>query len=809
MNKIYTILFAVLITSNLILSQVPKTISYQGYLTDASQNPISGDQPLTMAIYDVETGGTAVWQEVQVVPVVDGIFNVIIGSSVPLNLAFDDQYWLGIKVGAQSELEPRIKLTASPYSLNAQSVVDSSITTPKIADGAITQDKLAPGLSLPPGGIAGGDLTGNYPNPMIDSNSVTEYKIAPNQVVKSINSLKDDVIMRAEGGATISTNGDTLIINAGSGGGSSGVQAIQNVDNTLQISNPNGPTTTIDIKAGGITSSKIADSSITQNKIAAGVAIPPSGAAGGDLSGNYPSPSVVGIQGRAVAGTAPTNGQILKWNGSQWLPSSDDAGTSVWGLNGLAAYYNSGDVGIGTTTPSAKQEIFHNSSLSDPHVLLHENGNDYARINFDNNNGSNYWTIAGYIASNPINDRLNFWNGNSGDIITITGDARFGLNVGISPKAKFHVGEANKVLFGADTIGSGDKLMWLPEKHAFRVGTVSTGVASTYWNPDSIGLYSFASGLNTRAQGFGATAMGRDTEAENSYAFASGYFSNANGQYSTAMGFNTDAFGLGSTALGYSTDAEQNYTFAAGYFAEAQAIYSIALGNAVQAQSYSSMAVGRYNVGGGSATSWVSSDPIFEIGIGTGPSTRENAITVRKDGNVGIGTTFPGAPLHVIGALRIGSLEEITDGGSFLMSFNSTLVPEANGTRNLGNSTFRWATVYATNGTINTSDEREKNNIQDIRYGLNEIMQLRPVAFTWKDMPETGTKLGLIAQDVKKVISEVVSDKDWIVDEETGNKTEVEAERMGIYYADMIPVLIKAIQEQQKEIEELKARIGN
>ena len=185
----------------------------------------------------------------------------------------------------------------------------------------------------------------------------------------------------------------------------------------------------------------------------------------------------------------------------------------------------------------------------------------------------------------------------------------------LAPKLPLHVGNGRRVLFGIDTLGNGDKLMFLPDLHAFRVGTVATGAASTYWNRDSIGLYSFASGLNTRAQGFGATAMGRDTEATNSYAFASGFFSNADGQYSTAMGFNTDAFALGSTALGYSTDAEANYSFAAGYFAEAQAIYSVALGNAVRAQSYASMAVGRYNVGGGNANSWVSSDPIFEIGI--------------------------------------------------------------------------------------------------------------------------------------------------------------------------------------------------
>ncbi len=542
---------------------------------------------------------------------------------------------------------------------------------------------------------------------------------------------------------------------------------------------------TSEIQNNAVTNAKIANNAVNTAQIANGA-----------------------VTAAKVDQMSATSGEVLKWNGSNWAPAADNAGSSVWNLSGSDAYYNAGDVGIGTSSPSAKLEVSQNSSLSDPHIHLHENGNDYSRINFDNNNGSNYWTIAAYIATNNINDRLNFWNGTSGDLMSLTGDGRLGLGVGISPKTALHVKNDGAVLFGTDTIGAGDKLLWLPRKHSFRVGTVAIGAAANYWHPDSMGLYSFASGLNTRAQGFGATAMGRDTEASNSYAFASGFFSNADGQYSTAMGFNTDADALGSTALGYSTDAEANYSFAAGYFAEAQAIYSVALGNAVRAQSYASMAVGRYNVGGGSATTWVNSDPIFEVGIGTGPASRANAITVRKNGNVGIGTTVPLDALQVNGRVRFQTVEYFEDGGTSEIEVRGDLRPSSDNIYDIGTSGLRWDDVYATNGTINTSDRRDKTNIRDLPYGLKNIMALHPVVYQWSTKPEQGDKLGLIAQELLLEIPEVVKTFDFEVSEEDESLSKVENERLGVYYSDLIPVLIKAIQEQQEEIEKLRNEVN-
>jgi hypothetical protein len=157
----------------------------------------------------------------------------------------------------------------------------------------------------------------------------------------------------------------------------------------------------------------------------------------------------------------------------------------------------------------------------------------------------------------------------------------------------------------------------------------------------------------------------------------------------------------------------------------------------------------------------------------------------------------------------ISAVDDPTNSSFPRFVFNETyFYPNVDNQTTLGRPGKRWSVIYAGSGTINTSDAREKSNITNLHYGLEEVMKLRPVSFTWNENPESGTKLGLIAQEVEEVVREVVVHSEPVTAyDEEGNLVYEGSDHYGIYYSDLIPVLIKAIQEQQKIIEALEERI--
>lgn len=198
-------------------------------------------------------------------------------------------------------------------------------------------------------------------------------------------------------------------------------------------------------------------------------------------------------------------------------------------------------------------------------------------------------------------------------------------------------------------------------------------------------------------------------------------------------------------------------------------------------------------------------DPIFHQGpVMIGREAIANHTLHVRNGNATSGTeTF------------WGSVERVRDGDGELQ-FNHPLSPMISGATNLGSPTNRWTAVFSQNGVLNNSDRRLKENIKPLTYGLEKVLKLKPVSYKWKVekvddfiIPDTEkeVQLGFIAQDVLDIIPAIVQTTYWKEFEENPGKLEkVDMPRLGLSYAELIPVLVKAIQEQEEQIEELEAQ---
>jgi hypothetical protein len=182
-------------------------------------------------------------------------------------------------------------------------------------------------------------------------------------------------------------------------------------------------------------------------------------------------------------------------------------------------------------------------------------------------------------------------------------------------------------------------------------------------------------------------------------------------------------------------------------------------------------------------------------------------------------------------AMRIDSSGNLLVGttsnslGGQKVTFAGGVAPSADNAYIVGNSGARWSAIYAANGTIQTSDERDKTDIVDSPLGLDFICKVRPVAYKFKVgknevsinedgnevvTPIAGTRqhFGVLAQQVKESIGDV-DFGGWILTD-----TKKADSLQGIRYDEFVAPLIKAIQElkaindqQAETINALTARV--
>ena len=247
------------------------------------------------------------------------------------------------------------------------------------------------------------------------------------------------------------------------------------------------------------------------------------------------------------------------------------------------------------------------------------------------------------------------------------------------------VEENHTVLFGADTLGVGVKTMWIPSKAAFRTGAVGPiqvdgnnfGGNAISWDPDNIGLFSFATGLNSRASVAHAIALGLEAEATGQASVAIGYeakssglfsvalgSSNASGSRATSMGQTTSATGMASVAAGINTlssgissftmgrnnTAEGTHSLAVGDSTYARGVNSISMGLKTQAITNNELVIGQYNVLPRDCSKCLPAERLFVVGNGLSNNERSDAFVINKDGKTGIGSIYPQVLFQVVGA---------------------------------------------------------------------------------------------------------------------------------------------------------------
>ena len=250
-------------------------------------------------------------------------------------------------------------------------------------------------------------------------------------------------------------------------------------------------------------------------------------------------------------------------------------------------------------------------------------------------------------------------------------------------------GKTSSFAFGDSTKASGDQSYALGKKAvasgfgSFAFGSLGIDSLGNVIGTTtrSLGRYSFAMGLGSLSDHQGSFSIGTNASATGDFALAMGYNTQASAKFSNAFGIgsvasglrsfaagSSTASGLGSVALGNSK-ASGRYSFAMGTFVvknildptlmtHASGDYSAAIGVGTSAHSYCMMALGSYNLTGtASLNSWVERDPIFVVGngrrtVGT-MVERSNALTILKNGNIGIGTSTPTYLLDVSGDVKL------------------------------------------------------------------------------------------------------------------------------------------------------------
>ena len=139
-----------------------------------------------------------------------------------------------------------------------------------------------------------------------------------------------------------------------------------------------------------------------------------------------------------------------------------------------------------------------------------------------------------------------------------------------------------------------------------------------------------------------------------------------------------------------------------------------------------------------------------------------------------------------------GDIVDLNDGFCAMRFSNGVRVHAGNRTGGVVHTLHSNGTFTATGNVTAFSDRRVKENIKTIDNALAKVLCLRGVTYNRTDLEDKSEQIGVIAQEVKEILPQVVIE---------------ENDRYSVAYGNIVGVLIEAIKEQQAQIEELKSRL--
>ena len=340
------LVFVLFLTSPLFShASAPQTIPFGAILTTASGNSVvDGTYSVVFRLYSTLTGGSPVWSETQSVKVTQGELAVDLGSSSSLvGVDFNNQLYLSFQVESDPEMTPRYALDSVPYALNAAKLNGKDASTFVQSDTATTFSAPGTGLTVTNDAAVngnlnlGGTLNGiNIASGVITNASWHGTDVGVQYGGTGASSFTSNGILYGNGSGALQVtaggaSGQLLVANA------SGVPTFVSVSGDASLTSSGALTlATVNSSPGTYGSgNQIPQISVDAKGRITGITnvvlsgLPPGGAAGGDLGGDFPLPTVAKINGVSLGTTTATSGNLLIADGTKWATQALTGDASI------------------------------------------------------------------------------------------------------------------------------------------------------------------------------------------------------------------------------------------------------------------------------------------------------------------------------------------------------------------------------------------------------------------------------------------------------------------------------------------------